>query len=93
MAKRRDRFDPTDPAIIPAQQGLTEVAAILAAGVIRMRERRAATVRNVHPCRNWVRCTTSPNRRRKTFMPQISPESGETRLEFCRGSSPDGQCG
>ena len=40
MAKRRDLFDPTDPADLQPEQRLTEIAAILAAGVIRMRERR-----------------------------------------------------
>ncbi len=93
MAKDRDPFDPTDPAPLQPEQRLAEIAAILAAGVLRMRERRPATVRNVQSCRNWVRCTTSPNRRRKTFTPKISPESGETRLEFSRRSRPDGQCG
>lgn len=40
MAKRSDLFDPTDPAHMTPQQGLGEVAAVLAAGVLRMRERR-----------------------------------------------------
>ena len=40
MAKRRDQFDPTDQAGLQPEQRLTEVAAILAAGVLRLRERR-----------------------------------------------------
>lgn len=93
MAKRRDLFDPSDPANLQPEQRLAEVAAILAAGVIHMRERRAATVRNVHPCRNWVRGTTSPNRLRKTCMPKVFPESGRTRLELSCRTRPNSQCG
>lgn len=40
MTKRRDLFDPTDPDRFQPEQRVTEVAAILAAGVIRMRSRR-----------------------------------------------------
>ncbi len=40
MAKRSDLSDPTDPAHTTPQQRLGEVAAVLAAGVLRMRERR-----------------------------------------------------
>lgn len=43
MAKCCDLFDPTDPAILQPEQRQREVAAILAAGVIRMREQRAVT--------------------------------------------------
>lgn len=42
MAKRRDLFDPSDPVSLQAEQRVTEVAAILAAGVLRMRERQRA---------------------------------------------------
>ena len=74
MAKRRDLFDPTDPAHMTLQHRLGEVAAVLAAGVLRMRERR---------------------RKRAIASPQLSDfsESGDTRLELSRRSSPDGQCG
>ena len=40
MAQRSDLFDPTDPAHMTPQKRLAEVAAVLAAGVLRMRERR-----------------------------------------------------
>ena len=40
MAKRSDLFDSTDPAHMTPPQRLGEVGMILAAGVIRMRERR-----------------------------------------------------
>ena len=40
MAEPSDLFDPTDPAHMTPQTGLGEVAAVLAAGVLRMRERR-----------------------------------------------------
>ena len=93
MTKHRDLFDPTDPAGLQPEQHLVEVAAILAAGVIRMREQRAATVPKVRPCRNRVRRASSPNRRRETCLPKIAPESGETRLEVSRETRPDGQCG
>lgn len=43
MATRRDPFDPTDPANLQPEQRQHEVAAILAAGVIRMREKRRAS--------------------------------------------------
>ncbi len=78
MATRRDLFDPTDPAILQPEQRLREVAGILAASVIRMRLRRSAA---------------SSECPRPTFMPQISPESGETRLELSSRTSPDGRRG
>jgi hypothetical protein len=78
MATRRERFDPTDPASLHPEQRQREVAAILAAGVIRMRV-RAGAIRS--GCRS------------SACMSQISPDSGETRLELSRRSSPDGQRG
>lgn len=78
MVTRRDRFDPTDAADVHPEQRQREVAAILAAGVIRMRVRRSAT---------------SSSGRTAAGMSQISPDSGETRLELSRRSSPDGQRG
>ena len=94
MAKRRDLFDPTDPASLQPEQRLDEVAAILASGVLRMRERRrAAAAPNVRSCRVRVRGTASSRDRAATCMPKIPPESGETRLELFRRSSPDGQSG
>ena len=93
MTKRRDLFDPTDPGHFQSEQRLTEVAAILAGGVIRMREQRAVTVPKVRPCGNRIRSTGSPNRRPAACTPKILPESGETRLEVSRPSRPDGRCG
>jgi len=93
MATRRDLFDPTDPEGLQSEQRLSEVAAILAAGVIRMREQRAVTVSEVRPCRNWVRSTGSPRRRAAASVSKIPPESDETRLEVSRETRPDGQCG
>ncbi len=90
MAKLRDRFDPTDPAIIPSEQRLHEVAAILATGVIRMRYEHPITIPNVRPCRNWVRSTGSARRPAATRISKILPESGGTCLELSRRSSPDG---
>jgi len=78
MATRRVLFDPTNPAELHPDQRQREVAAILAAGVIRMRVRRGAA---------------SSGRRTPACMSQIPPDSGETRLELSRRSSPDGQCG
>lgn len=78
MATRCDLLDSSDPANLPPEQRQREVAAILAAGVIRMCMRRGAT---------------SSNRRSAACISQISPDSGETRLELSRPSSPDGQCG
>ncbi|KAB2949472.1 MAG: hypothetical protein F9K17_02650 [Phycisphaerae bacterium] len=78
MSMRRVPLDPADPAKLPHEQRTREVAAILAAGVIRMCVRRGAT---------------SSSRRTTTCMSQISPESGETRLELSRRSSPDDQRG
>lgn len=77
MAAPRDRFDPSDPACLHPEQRQREVAAILAAGVIRMRVRRGAT---------------SSSGRTAARMSQIPPDSGVTRLELSRRSSPDGQC-
>jgi len=78
MATRHVVFDPADAPDLHPEQRQREIAAILAAGVIRMRVRRAAT---------------SSSRRTPACMSEISPESGETRLELSRRSSPDGQCG
>ncbi len=93
MAKRRDLFDPTDPANLQPEQRQREVAAILAAGVIRMRERRQVTMPTVRLCRNRVRTAVSPKGRAAACLPQIPSESGENCLELSRRSSPDGQCG
>ena len=94
MAKRRDLFDPTDPARLQPEQRLTDVASILAAGVIRMREkRRAAPAPIVRARPGRVRSTASSSRRRAACMSKIPPESRETRLELSRRSSPDGQRG
>ncbi len=71
MAKHRDVHDSTDPAELQPERRLTEVAAILARGILRMRELRRASA----------------------SIPEISPKSGETRLEVSRRSSPDGQSG
>jgi hypothetical protein len=79
MATRRGLVDPTDPSDLQPEQRQRDVAAILAAGVIRMRVRRGTIA--------------SSRRRTAAGMSQISPESGETRLELSRRSSPDGQCG
>ena len=78
MATRRVLFDPGDPIDLHPEQRQGEVASILAVGVIRMRMRRVAA---------------SSSRRAAACMSQISGESGETRLELSRRSSPDGQCG
>jgi hypothetical protein len=78
MATRRVLFDPADAPDLHAERQQREVAAILAAGVIRMRLRRGAA--------SWA-CLAP------ACMSQISPDSGETRLELSRRSSPDGQCG
>jgi len=92
MATRRDLFDPTDPATLQPEQRQREIAAILAAGVIRMREQRAVTVPKFRPCRNEAHSPSSPNRGRGC-VPKISPESGGTRLELSHETRPDGQCG
>jgi hypothetical protein len=94
MATHRDLFDPTDPAKLQPEQCLTQVAAILAAGVIRMREKRKAApapIVRTRPGRS--RGAASSSRRRIACMSPIPPDSRETRLEFSRLSSPDGQCG
>ena len=78
MATRRVPFDPADAADFHPEQRQREVAAILAAGVIRMRVRRG---------------TTSSRHRTAACMSQVSPEFDETRLELSRRSSPDGQRG
>lgn len=89
----RDPFDPTDPANLQPEQRQREVAAILATGVIRMRERRAVSIPNVRPCRNRVRRTGSTKRRAALGISKIPPESGENCLELSRSSRPDGPCG
>ncbi|MCH7873042.1 MAG: hypothetical protein IID33_15205 [Planctomycetes bacterium] len=93
MAKRRDLFDPTDPASLQPEQRLTEVAAILAAGVIRMRARHAATVAKIRPVRKRVGSTGSASPPPDTLDAKISLESGENCLELSRRSGPDSPCG
>lgn len=93
MAVRHELFDPTDPAILKPEQRHREVATILAAGLIRMREQRSVTVPNVRSCRNSGRSTSPVGLRRSSDMSEIPPESGETRLEVSRSSRPDGPCG
>jgi len=90
MAVRPDLFDPTDAAGLQPEQRLTEVAAILAAGVIRMRGRRAAALHKVRQCRN-NRSAGLSGRGEVRSMSQIPSESGQNRLELSRRSSPDGQ--
>ena len=90
MIKRRDLFDPTDPDGLQPEQRLHEVAAILAAGVIRMRQRRVVAMPKVRPRRNWARSTGSPKRRKATEFSKIPPESGGDCLELPRDTCPDG---
>jgi len=89
MATRCDLFDPSDPQQLRPEQRLAEVAAILAAGVIRMRLRRAATAAKVRPCRT-NRHPVSPKRGAAAIMSQIPSDSGQDRLELSRRSRPDG---
>ena len=94
MAKRRDLFDPADPGHLRPEQRLNEGAAILAAGVIRMRkQRRVATTLNGQRGPHRVSGAASPRCHVAACVPKISPESRETCLELSRRSSPDGQCG
>ncbi len=44
MTKRRDVHDPTDPAAFRPEQRLSEVAAIVARGVLRLRDHRRANI-------------------------------------------------
>ena len=93
MTTRRDLFDPTDPANLQTDQRLTEVASLLAAGVIRMREKRAAETPKLRSCRKSVGDTGSPRDRPAAPLTKISTESSENCLELSRGSCPDGPCG
>jgi len=94
MATGRDLFDPTDPTGLTPEQRLTGIAAILAAGLVRMRERRRATATGNGGARpGRTRGTAASDRRTLAYTSEISPESGETRLELSHRSSPDGQRG
>jgi hypothetical protein len=94
MTRRRVLFDPADPTSLHPEQRQREVAAILAAGVIRMRAKRGAGPARIARTRaGRARADASLRRHTTACMPQISPESGETRLELSRRSSPDAQCG
>jgi len=93
MTTRRGLHDPTDPTNMPASQRLAEVAAILAAGVIRMRAGRAVALPRVRRCRNSARSTVSRGRQPTSGVSENSSESGETRLEVSHRSRPDGQRG
>lgn len=91
MATRRDSFEPTDPANLPAKQRLVEVAVILAAGVIRTRQQQPPSLPRVRSRRNPPRRKTE--RSRDDPHAQNTPESGETRLEVSRRTRPYGQRG
>jgi hypothetical protein len=94
MATRHNLFDARDPADLQPEQRQRELAAILAAGVIRMRTKRgAAAARIVRTGPVGARGAESLTPRTATCMPRISGESGEIRLELSGRSSPDGQCG
>ena len=57
MARRRDPFNPTDPVHLTSGQRLAEVAAILAADLLRpCLRQRAATGTNVRPCHTRNYC-------------------------------------
>jgi hypothetical protein len=94
MATLRDLVDPTDPTDLQPEQRQREVAAILAAGVIRIRVKQAARVAPSGQTRpRWGGGTTSSIRRGAACMPKISPEFGEIPLELPRPGRPDGLCG
>lgn len=92
MAVRRELFDPTDPASLPPTDRITGVAAILAAGVIRMRTRQAVSVPKVRLSRN-TRSAGAWKSSAAPSMSQIPSDSGGTRLEVSGSSRPDGQRG
>jgi hypothetical protein len=97
MTARRDLFDPTCPAHLHPEQRQREVAAIFATGVIRLRAKRRAAPQIARA--RGSRAVTEPAASSShpgtgaASLPQIPPDSGETRLELSRRSSPDGQCG
>jgi len=94
MAARFDLHDPSDPEQLRPEQRLVEVAAILAAGVVRMRERRRAVLLpqsarpRVRRCRNSTRRTgssrhdESPHGTPASALSKILSESRETCLEL-----------
>ncbi|MBK9121334.1 MAG: hypothetical protein IPM18_17280 [Phycisphaerales bacterium] len=92
MAARRARFDPTDSTTLQPEQRLHEVAAILAAGMIRMRAAFSARARasGQQARADEPHHSDVPH---AACMSQISTESGETHLELSRRSSPDGRRG
>ena len=83
MATRRDLFDPSDPEQLQPEQRLTEVAAILAAGMLRIRQRRQVTMPNVRLGRNRGPALAPPRGR----APQLPWESGENSLQLSRSIS------
>ncbi len=89
MTARRAILDPTDPADIGAVQRMRETTAILAAGVVRLRERHPVSQHQVRSCLNYgpdaalVALTT----------PRIPPDSREIGLEVSHRSRPDDQRG
>lgn len=93
MASRRDLFDPSDPEQLRPEQRLVEVAAILAAGVIRMRGQCGAALPKVRLSRNSVCSTGSAAPLAARGISKIPPESGGNCLELLRRTRPDGQCG
>ena len=64
MAKRRDLFDPTDPADLQPEQRQCEIVAVLAADMIHMRQKRGVVaVPDARVCPGRVHRTTSRGRR------------------------------
>ena len=88
MAKRSDLFDPSDPDRLPVQRQ-TEVAAVLAAGVIRMREKRRAPPAS-RASRGRIHVGISPRHDAAACLPEIPPESAC--CSGCFGPSHCRQC-
>lgn len=93
MAVRRELLDPTDPASVPPTDRVTEVAAILAAGVIRLRAERTSALPRFRSRRNSAGHGGAGTSKPPPGTSKFPPESRETRLEVSRSSRPDGPCG
>lgn len=90
MATPRSRFDQTDPTDLQPDQRLREMAAVLAAGILRLQTDPSAIP--IRRSRNRV-CTTESPRKKAAIPPKNPQESGEDGLELSRDGCPDGQRG
>lgn len=93
MLSHRVTHDPSRPDNLSSERRLTDVSAILAAGVIRLRARQRSAAATTRDSSTPLRTAGQAPPTTSTSTFKSAPESRETRLELSRRSGPDGQRG